>query len=75
MTDTLIIGSNSQQDYDVNLKYSFSVPNQTSGHYGADLKNPSLSVTYTYVPPLDSATQTALLDLNNDIKDDLKDVV
>ena len=74
MTDTLIIGSNSQQDYDVNLKYSFSVPNQTSGHYGADLKNPSLSVTYTYVPPLDSATQTALLDLNNDIKDDLKDV-
>jgi hypothetical protein len=74
MTDTLIIGSNSQQDYDVNLKYSFSVPNQTSGHYGADLKNPSLSVTYTYVPPLDSATQTALLDLNNDIKDDLKDI-
>ena len=74
MTDTLIIGSNSQQDYDVNLKYTFSVPNQTSGHYGADLKNPSLSVTYTYVPPLDSATQTALLDLNNDIKDDLKDV-
>ena len=74
MTDTLIIGSNSQQDYDVNLKYSFSVPNQTSGHYGADLKNPSLSVTYTYIPPLDSATQTALLDLNNDIKDDLKDV-
>jgi hypothetical protein len=71
MTDTLIIGSNSQQDYDVNLKYSFSVPNQTSGHYGADLKNPSLSVTYTYVPPLDSATQTALFDLNEDIKEDL----
>jgi len=74
MTDTLIIGSNSQQDYDVNLKYSFSVPNQTSGHYGADLKDPSLTVSYTYVPPLDSATQTALLDLNNDIKDELKDV-
>ena len=70
-TDQLIINSNTQQDYDVNLKYSFSVPG-TSGHYGADLKNPSLSVTYTYVPPLDSATQTALLDLNNDIKDDLK---
>jgi len=74
MTDTLIIGSNSQQDYDVNLKYTFSVPNQTSGHYGADLKDPSLTVSYTYVPPLDSATQTALLDLNNDIKDELKDV-
>jgi len=72
-TDQLIINSNSQQDYDVNLKYSFSVPG-TSGHYGADLKNPYLSVTYTYVPPLDNATQTALLDLNNDIKDELKDV-
>ncbi|MEL1225755.1 MAG: hypothetical protein VW963_03350 [Candidatus Neomarinimicrobiota bacterium] len=70
-TDQLIINSNSQQDYDVNLKYSFSVPG-TSGHYGADLKNPYLSVTYTYVPPLDSATQTALFDLNEDIKEDLK---
>ena len=69
-TDQLIINSNSQQDYDVNLKYSFSVPG-TSGHYGADLKNPYLSVTYTYVPPLDSATQTALFDLNEDIKEDL----
>jgi hypothetical protein len=75
MTDTLIIGSNSQQDYDVNLKYSFDVPGTSSaGHLGADLKNPYLSVTYTYVPPLDNATQTALLDLNNDIKDELKDV-
>jgi hypothetical protein len=74
MTDTLIINSNTQQDYDVNLKYTFSVPNQTSGHYGADLKDPSLTVNYTYVPPLDNATQTALLDLNNDIKDDLKDI-
>ena len=74
MTDTLIIGSNTQQDYDVNLKYTFNVPNQTSGHYGADLKDPSLTVSYTYVPPLDSATQTALFDLNTDIKDDLKDI-
>ena len=72
MTDTLIIGSNSQQDYDVNLKYSFSVPNQTYGHYGADLKNPSLSVTYTYIPPLDSATQTALFDMNETLTEDLK---
>ena len=55
MTDTLILGSNTQQDYDVNLKYTFSVPNQTSGHYGADLKDPSLTVNYTYVPPLDNA--------------------
>ena len=72
MTDTLIIGSNSQQDYDVNLKYTFSVPNQISGHYGADLKDPSLTVSYTYVPPLDSATQTALFDMNETLTEDLK---
>ncbi len=73
MTDTLIIGSNSQQDYNVNLKYSFDVPGTSpAGHLGADLRNPYLSVTYTYVPPLDSATQTALFDLNEDIKENLK---
>lgn len=29
-------------DYEILSKFSFSVPNQHSGHYGADLKNPSL---------------------------------
>lgn len=74
MTDTLIVNSNTQQDYDVSLRYSFSVPNQPSGHYGADLKNPSLTVSYTYVPPLDSATQTSLLELNTEISYDLEKV-
>jgi hypothetical protein len=74
MTDTLIINSNTQQDYDVSLRYSFSVPSQPNGHYGADLKNPSLTVDYTYVPPLDSATQTALLELNTEISYDLEQV-
>ena len=74
MTDTLIINSNTQQDYDVSLRYSFSVPSQPNGHYGADLKNPSLTVDYTYVPPLDNATQTALLELNTEISYDLEKV-
>ena len=74
MTDTLIINSNTQQDYDVSLRYSFSVPSQPNGHYGADLKNPSLTVDYTYVPPLDSATQTALLELNTEIVYDLEKI-
>ena len=74
LSDQLIVSSNTQQDYNVSLKYDFTDNSGLTGHYSADLKNPSLSVTYTYVPPLDSATQTALLDLNNDIKDDLKDV-
>jgi len=58
----------------VSLKFAFSESTNSAYHYAADLKNPTLSVTYTYVPPLDSATQTALLDLNNDIKDELKDI-
>jgi len=74
MTDTLIVNSNTQQDYDVSLRYSFSVPNQPSGHYGADLKNPSLTVDYTYVPPLDNATQTSLLELNTEIGYDLEKI-
>ena len=72
--DQLIIGSNSQQDYDVSLRYDFSIPSQPTYHYAADLNYPSLSVTYTYVPPMDAATQTALLDLSKTITDDLKDV-
>jgi len=69
-TDQLIVNSNTQQDYDVNLKYSFSVPG-TSSHYGADLKNPSLTVSYTYVPPLDQTTQNELFAMNESINEDL----
>jgi hypothetical protein len=29
-------------DYDIVSKFSFTIPNQPSGHYGADLRNPSL---------------------------------
>ncbi len=75
MTDTMVFNSNTQADYDLSLGFSFSVtdPTYQSGHYAADLKDPSMTVTYTPVN-LDSTTETALLDLNNDIKDDLKDV-
>ena len=33
-------------DYDIISKFEFSVPNQPSGHYGADLRNPSLILYY-----------------------------
>ena len=72
--DQLIIGSNSQQDYDVSLRYDFSIPSQPNYHYAADLNNPSLSVTYTYVAPLDTATQTELFAINETINKDLKDI-
>ena len=44
-TDTIIVGENSQQDYAITSKFDFSVPGNTSGHWGADLKSPTLNVT------------------------------
>ena len=44
-TDTIIVGENSKQDYAITSKFDFSVPGNTSGHTGADLKNPTLNVT------------------------------
>ena len=43
-TDTIVVGENSQQDYAIKSEFSFSVPGYT-GHYGADLKSPTLNVT------------------------------
>jgi len=44
-TNTIIIGDNDSLDYTITSTFSFSAPN-TTGHYGADLKNPSLNITY-----------------------------
>ena len=74
LSDQLIVNSNTQQDYNVSLRYDFTDNSGLTGHYSADLKNPSLTVNYTYVPPLDSATQTALLELNTEIGYDLEQV-
>lgn len=55
-TNTLIIGDNSSLDYTITSTFSFSAPN-TTGHYAADLKNPSLNITYEeYVMDLDTST-------------------
>jgi hypothetical protein len=43
-TDTIIVGENSKQDYAIQSEFIFSVPGY-SGHYGADLQNPTLNVT------------------------------
>lgn len=40
-TNTIYI-TDVASDYEILSKFTFSVPNQHSGHYGADLKNPSL---------------------------------
>ena len=67
MTDTMIFGKNTVQDYDVVLRYDFSVPN-TTGHYGADLKEPSLIVNYNYVPDINETVEQELINLFNDFE-------
>jgi len=67
MTDTMIFGKNTAQDYDVVLRYDFSVPN-TTGHYGADLKEPSLIVNYTYVPDINETVEQELINLFTDFE-------
>ena len=44
-SNTIIIGNNDSLDYTITSTFSFSAPN-TTGHYAADLKNPSLNITY-----------------------------
>src|SRR6056300_1825928 len=43
-TDTIIVNSNTQQDYDITARIEVNVPG-TSGHTGADVRSPTLNVT------------------------------
>lgn len=55
-TNTIVIGDNDDLDYTITSTFSFSAPN-TTGHYAADLKNPSLNITYEeYVVNFDTST-------------------
>lgn len=71
LSDQLIVSSNTQQDYNISLRYDFADSSGYNSHYSADLKNPSLTVTYSPIT-LDSTTETLLVSLDNDIKGDIK---
>src|SRR6056300_148111 len=43
-TDTIVVNSNTQQDYDITARIEVNVPGVT-GHGGADIINPTLNVT------------------------------
>jgi hypothetical protein len=46
-TNTIVIGANNETDYDIISNFSFSVPGYSGMHMGADLKNPSLTISFT----------------------------
>ena len=44
--NVIVVAENNETDYDITVKFSFSVPTATNGHWGADLKNPELVISY-----------------------------
>ena len=45
-TDTIIVNGNSQQDYEITARFEFNESTGSTYHNAADLKNPSLTVSY-----------------------------
>ena len=65
-SDTYTVFSNLQTDYDLSVRYDFTdSSNATENHYGVDLREPSLTVTYESDPFV----------LNEDIRDEIKNVL
>jgi acetyltransferase-like isoleucine patch superfamily enzyme len=74
-SDSLSISRNSQTDYNINVRYDFSDSSNATGHYGVDLKEPSLTVTYESDPiRLDTSLENEIIELFDDFKpeDDIK---
>jgi predicted transcriptional regulator len=66
-TDSLSISRNSQTDYNVDVRYDFSDTSNSTSHYGVDLKEPSLTITYES-QPLDQSIQDEIAELFDDFK-------
>ena len=73
-SDIVVVQSNLQTDYDVSVRYDFTDTSfSTTSHYGVDLRNPSLTVTYESDPIVLDNTTTAFLNSTfDDITEDLK---
>ena len=65
-SDTYTVLSSLQTDYDLSVRYDFTdSSNATENHYGVDLREPSLTVTYESDPFV----------LNENIRDEIKNVL
>jgi hypothetical protein len=68
-SDSLSISRNSETDYNINVRYDFSDTSNSTGHYGVDLKEPSLTVTYESDPVrLDTSLENEIIELFDDFK-------
>ena len=67
-TDTIIVNGNSQQDYEITARFEFNESSNSTAHYGADLRNPSLTVSY-----YENFTQPEPIELDTKWKDTLEE--
>ena len=67
-SDTYTVLSNLQTDYDLSVRYDFTdSSNATNNHYGVDLKQPSLTLTYESDPiVIENIVEQELIDLFED---------
>ena len=66
-TDTIIVNGNSQQDYEITARFEFNEFSNTTAHYAADLRNPSLTVSY-----YENFTQPEPIEVDTKWKDTLE---
>jgi len=71
-TNSVVVGTNTVDDYDITTTFTFAAPG-TTGHYGADLKDPSLTVTYQeYTFDLDMTKIDDMKEFDYTFDDDFK---
>lgn len=72
--DTMVIGSNTVDNYNINLRYDFTDTSQNNNaHWSVDLKEPTLTITYEENPiRLETTTVNTINETFEDIKENLK---
>ena len=68
-TDTHIQGANTSDDFSIGVTVTNT--NNRTGHWGPDIDDVELKITYTDVPPINEDTQEELEDITEDIEEDI----
>jgi len=71
-TDQHVQGANTQTDFDI--KVSVENTNNRTGHWGPDIDDVELSVTYTDLLPIEDDAQDAIEDIDEDLEDIFDDI-
>ena len=71
-TDTHIQGTSTKDDF--SIKVGVSNSNNRTGHYGPDIDDIQLKITYTDVPPIEEDTQEELDEITEEIDEVVEDI-